>query len=249
MKSALTAVALLAFSPFALADSDSAYKALRVFGKKSGDQSLNRVIELRGRGGVPQPAVWKIVAADPVARGGVVEVEVQRGRIISERTPTNRVGGTAAMNFNQLNLDSDGAFTVANQEMQKQNVPFDHVDYTLRSPGGSTPPVWFLDLYDGTNGRVATMEVAADTGTVLSERRLTGRTPPPDYANDRDYIRGDNRNEPRRDTGTEHRYSRPGEPFHDVGDFFHRLGQRMERRSEQLENFFTGKKGRDAGRR
>ena len=38
----------------------------------------------------------------------------------------------------------------------------------------------------------------------------------------------------------EHRYSRPGEPFHDVGDFFHRLGQRMERRGEKLKNFFTG---------
>ena len=112
MKFALPAVALLAFAPFAVADSDTAYKALRVFGKKFGDPSLNRVIELRGRSGVPEPAVWKVVAADPAARGGVVEVEVQRGRIISERTPTNRVGGTGAMNFNQLNLDSDGAFTV-----------------------------------------------------------------------------------------------------------------------------------------
>lgn len=242
MKFALPAVALLAFAPFAVADSDTAYKALRIFGKKFGDQSLNRVIELRGRSGAPQPAVWKVVAADPVARGGVVEVEVQRGKIISERTPANRVGGTAAMNFNQLNLDSDGVFTVANQEMEKQNIPFDHIDYTLHSPGGSTPPVWFVDLYDGTSGRVATMEIAADTGAVLSERRLTAKMPEPDYANDRDYVRGDNRNEPRREPGTERRNSRPGEPFRDVGDFFHRLGRRMERRSDQLKNFFTGER-------
>ena len=240
MKPALTAVVLVALSPFAIADNDTAYKALRVFGKKNGDQSLNRVIELRGRSGVPQPAVWKVVAADPVARGGVVEVEVQRGKIISERTPTNRVGGTTAMNFNQLNLDSDGAFTIANQEMQKQKTPFDRIDYVLRSSGGSAPPVWFLDLYDGSSGRVGTLEIAADTGAVLSERRVTGSAPPPDYANDRDYIRGQDRTPQPRVSDNEHRYSRPGEPFHDVGDFFHRLGQRMERRGEKLKNFFTG---------
>src|SRR6185436_2489679 len=108
MKSALIAVALVAFSPPVMAENDSAYKALRVYGRKFGEPSLNRVIELRGRTGAPQPAVWKIIANDSGARGGLREIEVQRGRIISERTPTNRSVLGAPMNFNQLNLDSDG---------------------------------------------------------------------------------------------------------------------------------------------
>jgi len=167
----------------------------------------------------------------------LLEIEVQRGKIISERTPTNRSGGAAAMNFNQLNLDSDGAFTIADQEMQKHNLPFDHVDYVLRSPGASTPPVWSLELFDGPNGRIAKLELAADTGAVLNSQ--FGKAP--DYSQDRNYLHdngapGDRPVAGGRDRG----YSRPGEPFHDVGDFFHRLGKRFERRGEQMKNFFTG---------
>jgi hypothetical protein len=228
--------ALAAFPALALADNDAAYKALKVFGKKYGDGSLNRVVEVRGRSGVPQPAVWKVVSLDPGARGGVVEAEVQRGKIISERTPTNRSGGAIPMNFNQLNLDSDGAFTIADQEMQKHNLPFDHVDYVLRSSGASTPPVWFLELFDGPNGRIASLELAADTGAVLNSQ--FGKAP--DYSQDRTYLNNNGNPGPGQGPVAGRGYSRPGEPFHDVGDFFHRLGKRFERRGEEMKNFFTG---------
>jgi hypothetical protein len=188
------------------------------------------VIELRGRNGAPQPAVWKIIASDSGARGGFREIEVQRNRIISERTPTNRLALGAPMNFNQLNLDSDGAFTIADQEMQKRRIPFDRVDYVLRNPGATTPPVWFLELYDGSRGRVARMELAADSGSILAEQHFVSGALPSDDAPDRDFVRDDRQYE-----GT----SRPGEPFHGVGDFFSRLGRRFERRGQQLKSFFT----------
>ena len=157
---------LVLFPLGALHATDTAYSALRVLGKRDGQEVLNHVVEVRGHDGTPQPGVWKIVIDDPRARGGVREVEVQRGKIVSERTPTSHgVGG--AMNFNQLNLDSEGAFTVANQEAQKTNVPFDHIDYVLRAGTGGGAPVWQLELADGKNGRVGSVEVAADSGTVL----------------------------------------------------------------------------------
>jgi len=226
-----------------VADSDTAYKALRTFGKQAGgDKVLNRVIEVRGRNGTPQPDVWKVIASDPSARGGLVEAEVQRGKIISQRTPTGRAAGSSqTMDFNQLNLDSDGAFTVANQELQKRTVPFDRVDYLLRSPGNGKPPVWHLELYDRGN-KIGTMEVAADSGIVLEQQVQAGRkSHPPEYASDHDYVDGgggpihgpvvDDR---------EPGYSRSGEPFRGVGDFFHRLGKRFEKRGDQLKQFFGG---------
>src|SRR4029450_13790327 len=86
------------------AESDTAYKALRTFGKQTGDKVLNRVVEVRGRNGIPQPDVWKVIASDPGARGGLVEAEVQRGKIISQRTPTARAtSATQTMEFNQVN--------------------------------------------------------------------------------------------------------------------------------------------------
>jgi hypothetical protein len=227
----------LVFLPLtALQAADTAYGALRVLGKRDGQDILNHVIEVHGRGGSPQPSVWKIVLDDSHARGGVREVEVDRGKITSERTPTSH-GTGSAMNFNQLNLDSEGAFTIANQEAQKSNVPFDHVDYSLKSGTGGGVPVWELDLLDGKNGQVGAIEIAADSGTVLHRdfHRANDdhayvddrQNPPPPPA----YGRSDD------DQG----YSRSGEPFRNVPDFFHRLGTRFKKREHQLENFFTGK--------
>jgi len=229
------------------ADSDTAYKALRVFGKQQGESLLNKVTELRGRNGVPQPQVWKVVAADSSARGGLTEAEIQRGKIIGLRTPTARGGSSVPMDLNRLNLDSDGAFTVADQEMQKQTIPFDRIDYVLRSPAPHQAPIWTLDLFDrGT--KVATMQIAADSGALLDKQTFAPSRPSQDYSNDRDYVDGpkppsdhDRRHrDDDRYANEDGRWSHSGEPFRGVDDFFHRLGKRFERRGNQLKNFFTG---------
>jgi hypothetical protein len=236
MRNLFFTLALGILPSIGFAESDTAYKALRTFGKQAGEKLLNRVVEVRGRNGVPQPEVWKVIAGDSGARGGLVEAEVQRGKIISQRTPTARATtATEVMDFNQLNLDSDGAFTVANQELQKRGVPFDRADYLLRSPGGGKPPLWHLELYDrGT--KVGTMVVAADSGIVVEQQISPGRGQP-DYSGDRDYVDGPHgRDHDNREPG----YSAAGEPFRGVGDFFHRLGRRFERRGDQLKRFFSG---------
>ncbi|MCE9611977.1 MAG: hypothetical protein K8R23_17400 [Chthoniobacter sp.] len=265
---------------------ETAYTALRVVGRSQGKDAINHVLELRGRGGAPQPAVWKVTLDEPRARGGVRELDVQRGKVIAERTPAAaRVSGSP-MNFNQLNLDSDGAFTVANQEAQKSSVPFDHVDYLLRSGTGGGAPVWQIELSDSKLGRAGSIDIAADTGTVLrsdlrppsarpsgAERpysdRRTSPPPPPPSRNDDRYSYGGDRYPSRddRSVGAGDRYSdggdratrgggdgrysgggdghsQAGEPFRGIGDFFHRVGKRFEKRSTQLENFFTGKGAR-----
>ena len=239
---------LVLFPLCALQAADTAYSALRVLGKRDGQEVLNHVVELRGRDGAPQPAVWKIVVDDPRARGGVRELEVQRGKIVSEKTPTSH-GTSSPMNFNQLNLDSEGAFTIANQEAQKGNVPFDHIDYLLRAGTGGGAPVWQMDLIDGRNGHVGSVDIAADSGTVLRKNFDRARpaeddhvylddrhNPPPSYPAGRDGAV---------DNGNGNGYSKSGEPFRSVPDFFHRLGKRFERRGHELQNFFTGKSWHD----
>ena len=242
----MKAVVLLGFlfaTPLAATAADTAYSALRVIGKRDGQETLNRVIELRGRGGSPQPSAWKVTIDEPRARGGVREIDVQRGKIVGERTPTARSSGSP-MNFNQLNLDSEGAFTIANQEAEKAGVPFDRVDYRLTSGTGGGAPVWALDLFDGKNGRMGSIEFAADSGTVL--HRQLSRTPQSSSdLDDRAYLDDRRPPPPPSRSGDGEGSSRPGEPFRSVPDFFHRLGKRFEKRSHQLENFFTGKGGRD----
>ena len=148
---------------------DSAYKALRVAG--GGDQALlNHVIEVKGVKGDPQPPVWKIVVDDPNARGGVRELEVSGGKIISEHTPVRNYAGSSAgvaMDFKRLNLDSEGAFTIANQEASKRNTGFDSIDYVLRGDDQTNAPVWVLRLLDTKEVNVGTIYISADNGAVI----------------------------------------------------------------------------------
>jgi hypothetical protein len=237
---------LLLFPLGVLHAADTAYSALRVLGKRDGQEVLNHVVEVRGHNGTPQPATWKIVVDDPRARGGVREVEVQHGKIVSERTPTSH-GMNSAMNFNQLNLDSEGAFTIVNQEAQKTSVPFDHIDYVLKAGTGGGAPVWQMELFDGSKGRVASMDIAADSGTVLRRNFDTHRPQDDDHA----YL--DDHHNPSPSGGqrdyTDNGYSKSGEPFRSVPDFFHRLGKRFQKRGHELENFFTGKSWHDGEER
>ena len=247
------ALLLTAATALAAENAATAYTALRVVGKQSGQGALQRVVELRGRSGAPQPAVWKIVLSEPGARGGLREVEVQRGRVIGERSPVARGPAGEPMDFSRLNLDSDGVFTIVDQETKKTGQTFDRLDYSLRSGSGGGAPVWTVELFDGRRGRVGTMLLAADSGAVLEQSR-SGATAD-DLAADREYARGNpppsvaQEDNVYRRRSRDGRYSQPGEHFRGLGDFFHRLGGRVVRHGEHLENFFTGKKGRHANDR
>ena len=243
---AFLALFLSVSSALAAEQAATAYTALRVLGK----DSLKRVVELRGRNGAQQPAVWKITLSEPGSRGGLREVEVQRGKIIGERTPVARGPLGEPMDFNRLNLDSDGVFTIVDQEAQKIPQAFDRLDYTLRSGSGGGAPVWTVELFDGRRGKVGTMQIAADSGAVL-DKSASG-APAGDLTTDRDYARGNppppvaQEDNVYRGRPSDDGYSQPGEHFRSIPDFFHRLGTRVVRHGEHLENFFTGKKGREA---
>jgi hypothetical protein len=160
----LSALPLLAAGP------DTAYQALRTVGSERGADSLNHVIEVEGRGGVPQPVIWRVVLDDPAARGGVRELDVAHGKIVAEHTPTRAYSGSSAgalIDFHKLNLDSAGAFTVAEKEAQKAHVGFDSVDYTLRTGDGpDASPVWVIHMMDGARHSVGTLSLGADTGVI-----------------------------------------------------------------------------------
>jgi hypothetical protein len=235
MKPLLFLGVLLCVTASSLHAADTAYSALRVYGKKEGEQSLYRVVELRGKAGTPQPTSWKLTIDDPRSRGGVREIEVRGGRIVGERTPVGKDYG-AQMNFNQLNLDSDGAFTVANQEAEKRGVAFDHIDYTLSSGSGGGAPLWTIELFEGRNGRVATLKVAADSGAIVEQNFSGDRR----FAGDRAYVEDEHRRGPSRPPEYRGEGRDPGE---EVGAFLQRIGRHFQKRGKQLSNFFTGKDG------
>lgn len=234
---------------------DTAYQALRLVGSERDKDLLNRVVELKGRNGAPQPDQWVILIDDPNARGGLRELEVSQGRIISERTPVSDYSGGGpqpSMNFTKLNLDSQGAFTVAEAEARKARRGFNSIDYFLRQDEQTGSPIWVLQLLDGQKRSLGSITVAADTGNVIKSNFE-------EIQSDASYVDGgENRKSHERSRERERVYDESDESDepsvkqqikgtakdvgHSINKTFHKVGG-------SLEKFFTGKRTVDEGYR
>jgi hypothetical protein len=168
MKFALILALLL---PWAAFGRDTSYQALRTIGSERSQALLQNVIEVKGRDGTPQPHVWTILLNDPMARGGVREIEVANGHITSERTPLKTYSGQGegiALNFQKLNLDSKGAFVLAETEARRAKVGFFYADYNLRCEEAGGAPIWMVQLLDDQQHNVGSVRIAADSGLIVS---------------------------------------------------------------------------------
>ena len=172
-----TLVALVLFVTPALAQERvTAYDALRVLGVHNNRDAVNHVISVTGVKGDPQPETWRIFLDDR-AHGGVREIQIRNGRVVSER-PSTMVGSAegATIKTARLNLDSSGAFQVASHIAEKSGTRFDSASYTLRTdPRGD--PVWIVTLH-ATNGQpVGTIHIGANRGNVTrTEGMFAGAT-------------------------------------------------------------------------
>ena len=167
------ALLLLATPAFAQ-ERPTAYEALRTVGTQLKREFVNHVVSVTGTNGSPQPETWKILIDDPGARGGVREVEVGNGRIVSERTPLrSAVEGSlgAVIDTSKLNLDSSGAFTLAQQTADKSHITFTTADYTLRVDERGNP-IWKVALQRQTGEPAGAIFIGANHGTVTRTEGL-----------------------------------------------------------------------------
>lgn len=167
--------ALLLFATPVLAqERPTAYEAMRTVGTQLDRDLVNHVIAVTGTNGDPQPGTWKILLEDPKARGGVREIEVGNGRIVSERTPLrssveNSLG--PVIDTAKLNLDSSGAFTLAQQTADKSHVNFATADYILRVDDRGNP-IWKVALQRQNGEPAGTIFIGANHGTVTRTEGL-----------------------------------------------------------------------------
>lgn len=171
----LATILALGFLGVAAASGATAYEALQVIRKAKGDDALVKLIEVRGETGRPQPQSWTILMNDPAARAGIREFVVSGSEILSERTPlrgyTDRTQ-LPPLAFARLNLDSDGAFRIANAQAADRKVGFDSLDYLLRTNDATGAPMWVLRLFDYMGAPVGSIQVSAEDGTVIRALQL-----------------------------------------------------------------------------
>ncbi|HEY5792240.1 MAG TPA: hypothetical protein VIS74_03015, partial [Chthoniobacterales bacterium] len=84
---------LLVISVLPLRAADTAYEALSVVRNKLTADGLKNVIEVKGERGADQPPAWTILMNDSSARGGIRELVVSKGAVVSERTPLGGFSG------------------------------------------------------------------------------------------------------------------------------------------------------------
>lgn len=167
---------LLFVTPVLAQERITAYDALRVVGVHVNRDAVNHVVSVTGTKGDPQPETWHVFLEDR-ARGGIQDIVVKNGRVVSEK-PASMVGSAqgATINTAHLNLDSSGAFQVASHIADKSGTRFDSASYTLRT-GSRGDPTWIVTLH-GVNGQpVGTIHIGANRGNVTrTEGMFAGAT-------------------------------------------------------------------------
>jgi len=149
-------------------ENPSAYEALRVVGTQLNRAMVSRVISVTGVEGDPQPRTWTILVADRQANGGTREITVEDNRIASQRIPNGSVVGSTKGNIidtARLNLDSTGAYSVANHTAETSHVTFTFVSYTLRMDDRGNP-VWIVTLEDRSRKPLGTIHIKANDGRI-----------------------------------------------------------------------------------
>ncbi len=245
MRTALLAFAVAIASQAAHAA--TAYEALRVLGEKKGEAFIDNTTEVRGEKGAPEPKSWKITVKSAAGSVNGKTFTVQGKQLSADRAA--RTEG-ASLNMSQLSLDSDGAHTVAEREAKKTAFAYDHASYWLHSGSKSGAPVWEVRLIDEQSSNVATVNISATTGKVLSSDGLTARRKPVAAAPVEEAVPVPApAPEPRYQPAPEERPVKgrgatPGvrQASDDANDFLDRAGQRvsnhLERRGRQIGDFF-----------
>ena len=146
---------------------DTAYSALRLLGAQRGEESLEHVVGLRG-----SKDTWKILLTDSKARTGAREIQVRGGRIIRDASIPKPDDITPPLNLSLLNLDSDGALMAMNQQAPRA-LTADEVDYALANNDRNIP-VWTLKSREPDGASGPPVQIAADTGEVISQSEIPG---------------------------------------------------------------------------
>lgn len=144
--------------------------ALQALKDASRPELLAGLAEVKGKEGIPQPGEWIVLCNDPSAHGGIREVTIVSGHIVSERTPIGEYAGEGDLphlTITPTMIDSGAVFKIVDREAKAAKVGFDSIDYVLRVDAISGKPLWIVQLHKSSGALAGTMEISAETGGVL----------------------------------------------------------------------------------
>ncbi len=208
---------------------NTAYEALRTVGTLRDTSYYERLMRVTGLGASPQPRRWVLLFSDAASPTGLREIQVERGRIVSDRPGNLGSSGnspSSPMDLKRLNLNSDGAFTIVEAEARENKVGFNSINLLLSAHDVTKQPVWFIDLIDARGSRVATSMISAETGRVLR---------PPVAGSQHTYTRPVSGNRPGAMVNPARRQPPPPTPSRTGDGFIDRVARTMDKTAQGLE--------------
>ena len=148
----------------------TAMEAVAAFKAATGVTRLTNVVEIRGTGGAPTPAVWTVVVHDPASPTRLSEYSV-RGARVEDRRPCQlyypkRVP-EGYFDYGKVAVDSTAAFRAADREAGIARIGFDLIDYRLRCREFSDDPIWDVTMRTADGVALGTVSISNKTGKVL----------------------------------------------------------------------------------
>ena len=135
-----------------------------------GGRFIQKIVEMKGTGGDPQPEEWELIVYDPSSEYLLREFWVGDVRATNEGInydyyPKREPAGF--INLMRLKIGSADAFGVLNKAADKAKIGFDRIDYHLRCREFSDEPIWTLTARNADGYRVGRVDLSAETGKVL----------------------------------------------------------------------------------
>ena len=138
--------------------------------EKFGPEFLQRVFEMTGVAGDPQPLEWRITAHDPMVKSALHEFWIGGRRATDEGLNDDFYPERLPKGFfkrARLKLDSPQAFAAVERLAREARIGFDRVNYKLHCREYSDEPVWTLTLLDDEEEIVGSVHLSAETGEIL----------------------------------------------------------------------------------
>lgn len=128
------------------------------------------VVVVTARGGTPVPKQWTIVARDTDDLGTLHKITVDNGNVISDSLSLNTYESfrqDVNINPQQVQVDSDAAFLIAQPIAAANQQIIGHADYALTVRGKDAVPIWTINCF-GMNGFfIGKVVLLATDGTVV----------------------------------------------------------------------------------
>ena len=135
-----------------------------------GREAVERLYEMTGVAGDPQPLEWRVTAPDLRRTDLLHEFWIGDTRATDEGVNDDFYPDRLPKGFFRLSrvkLDSTQAFAITEQIARDAGVGFDVVNYKLHCREYSDEPVWTLTLLDREEVIIGSVHLSADTGKVL----------------------------------------------------------------------------------